>query len=419
MAAVAALSITAASAQTIREGIVIRVAGSTAMRSVSMPALHTYATTQNPPYVRVAADNASVGSQHIALYIRDSAPVRGVVTRDAINVRLIGSEGGLLTTAGTKLTHRQTFLNPVATNWNTNNPLAIVSSNNCTTLGFAAVTFADQAQAVSAYSSSPTARVKVASLGAGIPLAALNFAFFANTNFPASNITSQVAKALLANGNVPLSMFTGNPDDANKGVWITGRDWDSGTRAVTLLETGYGVTTTVKQYTVDGNNVVLSPAAAFFGLPVAVGNGGYASGGTLRSVVTNNSLVFPSTPAYSTNYMIGYAGTPDVISAKAKALSYNGVAPYCPSLDVSTAQGFSTNNNGIANGNYSYWSTAHLYTNPKNVATTGRTQLNTFATQIADAIKAQPSSTLKNGNTALSDLRVKRANGVAATIFPN
>lgn len=415
MAAVAAISITAASAQTIKEGVVIRVAGSTAMRSVSMPAVDNYATVQG--YKRVAADNASVGSQQIALYIKDSVVGR-TVTRDAINVRLIGSEGGILTTAGTKPTHRQTFLNPAATNWNTNNPLAIVGPTNCTTLGFAAVTFADQAQPVSAYSSSPTARVKVASLGAGTPLAALNFAFFANTNFPASNITSQVAKALLANGNVPLSMFTGNSSDADQGVWITGRDWDSGTRAVTLLETGYGVTTTVKQYTVDGSNVVPSPAAAFFGLPVAVGNGGYASGGTLRSVVTNNALVFPTTPAYRVNHIIGYAGTPDVIAARAKALSYNGVAAYCPSDDVSTAQGFSTTANGVANGSYSYWSTAYLYTNPKNVATTGRTQLTAFANTIATAIQGASSAQLKNGNTKLSDLRVKRANGVAATVNP-
>lgn len=417
MAAVAALSITAASAQPIREGTVIRVAGSTAMRSISMPALNTWATAPAQGYTRVAADNTNPASQHIALYIRDRGNVR-----DAINVRLVGSEGGLLTTAGTRPANRQSFLPVVGTNWSTNSPLVTVTSANCTVPGFAAVTFADQSQALSAYNASSAARVRVASLGVGTPLAALNFAFFAPTNFPASNITSQTAKALLERGNVPLSMFTGNAADSNKGVWLTGRDFDSGTRAVTLLETGYGVNKAVKQYVVNGNSVELSPATTLLGTPVAAGNGGYASGGTLRSAVTNNSLTFPANSYSGGNFLIGYAGVPDVVAARAKALSFNGVQPYCPPADVGTAQGFSTTVNGLENGSYSYWSIAYLYSNSKNVANTpaARNQLNSLVTVVANAIKEAPSSQLKNGNTKLTpDMKVNRANGVAATIFPN
>jgi hypothetical protein len=300
-----------------------------------------------------------------------------------------------------------------------------VTEVNCNVPAFAAVTFADQSQDVSAYNSATTARVKVAKLPAGTPLAALNFAFFANTNFPASNITSQVAKALLEKGNVPLSMFTGNPDDANTGVWVTGRDIDSGTRAVTLLETGYGINKAVKQYVVDpSNNVILSPTNNRLGFKVAAGNDGYSSGGTLRSVVTNNSLNFGGVVAgkpYTNNFIIGYAGTPDVISAKAKALSFNGVAAYCPSLDVSTAQGFSTNTNGLVNGSYSFWSTAYLYSNPLKVTpatTTAKAAVSALVTELGRVIQNATSAQLKNGNTKLSDLKVQRASGVASTIFP-
>lgn len=427
LAVIAAAAVGSASAQTIKEGTVIRIAGSTAMRSISMPALDTYATGLG--YTRVAADNASTASHGIALYIKDGAPVRGVVTRDAINVRLVGSEGGLLTTAGVKPANRQNFLPVIGTNsWNnagaTSNVRASVTADNCTVPGFAAVTFADQSQDVSAYNSATTARVRVAKLPAGTPLAALNFAFFANTNFPASNITSQVAKALLEKGNLPLSFFTGNPADTNAGVWITGRDIDSGTRAVTLLETGYGINKAVKQYMVDtNNNVIISPTNSLLGTLVAQGNNGYASGGTMRSAVTNNSLNFSrvdtGTNSYTTNYLIGYAGTPDVISARAKALSFNGVQPFCPSSDVSTAQGFSTTINGIANGSYSFWSTAYLYKNPTKVTTpAARSAVDALVLNLGNAIQTATSAQLKNGNTKLTDLRVQRANGVAATILP-
>lgn len=426
LAVLAAAAVGSASAQTIKPGIVINVAGSTAMRSISMPALDTYATGLG--YTRVAADNASTASHGIALYIKDTRNVANtLITRDAINVRLVGSEGGLLTTAGTKPANRQTFLPVIGTNsWNsasaTSNVRALVSATDCTVPGFAAVTFADQSQDVSAYNSATTARVKVAKLPAGIPLAALNFAFFANTNFPVSNITTQVAKALLEKGNLPLSFFTGNPADTNTGVWITGRDIDSGTRAVTLLETGYGINKAVKQYMVDtNNNVIISPTNSLLGTLVAQGNNGYSSGGTMRSAVTNNSLNFSgvNTPGYTTNYLIGYAGTPDVISAKAKALSFNGVQPYCPSSDVSTAQGFSTSTNGLANGSYSFWSIAYLYSNPTKVTTpAAKAAVAALVANIGPAIQTATSAQLKNGNTKLSDLKVQRANGVGSTIVP-
>ncbi len=428
LAILAAAAVGSASAQTIKEGIVIRIAGSTAMRSISMPALDTYLTGLGTnSYVRVAADNASTASHGIALYLRDRTN-GSVITRDAINVRLVGSEGGLLTTAGTRPANRQNFLPVIGTNtWNNASAIATaiangraaVTADNCTIPGFAAVTFADQSQDVSAYNSATTARVKVAKLPQGTPLAALNFAFFANTNFPASNITSQVAKALLEKGNLPLSFFTGNPADTNAGVWITGRDIDSGTRAVTLLETGYGINKAVKQYVANSNNaLVLAPATTLLGTVVAEGNGGYASGSTLRSVVTNPAVTFPAN-SYTTNYLIGYAGTPDVISARAKALSFNGVQPYCPSSDVSTAQGFSTTLNGVANGSYSFWSIAYLYSNPTKVTTPAARAavaalVDNIRTRIQDASTAQ----LKNGNTKLSDLKVQRANGVAGTILP-
>ncbi len=419
LAAIAAAAVGSASAQPVTEGAHIRIAGSTAMRSVSMNALNTWATGQG--YIKVAADNASVGSQQIALYIRDRSTNgrSGVsIVRDAINVRLIGSEGGILTTASSGR-NQQGFLPIIGTNsWNTNTGLvptttANVTSANCTLQANAAITFADQAQAGGAYNSSKTARLKVASLGAGTQLAALNFAFVAPTNFPANNITSQVARALLRNGHVPLSMFTGNPADATSGVYITGRDIDSGTRVATLVEVGHGVNVPVRQYMVNPTNsseIILSPSQTLLGLTTVVGNGGYSSGGTLcNDVRDSGTKTFPADGGYTgAKYLIGYSGTPDINSRALKALSYNGVAPYVPTMGATTT-GFSTSVNGLVNGSYSFWTTAVLYQNLKNAGKAGATAVPTIMTALGNAITGQTSAQLLNGNTQLTDLAVKRA----------
>jgi hypothetical protein len=77
------------------------------------------------------------------------------------------------------------------------------------------------------------------------------FALVANEGSPITNITVQQYNSLLANGNVPLSFFTGDPADTEL-VFCTGRNDGSGTRSSYLAEMGYGVANSVKQYLVVG-----------------------------------------------------------------------------------------------------------------------------------------------------------------------
>jgi hypothetical protein len=140
-----------------------------------------------------------------------------------------------------------------------------------------------------------------------------------------TNVTSQQWRALLAGGYQPLSMFTGNAAHVTN-VFATGRNDGSGTRTTYMAESGYGITSLVKQYLVvdsdagaiqamqlvpqggtndtdpgtlgiqlpagsdikayvDGGQTVAQSsgnASTVWGQNVA-GNGGYNSGSTLRS----------------------------------------------------------------------------------------------------------------------------------------
>lgn len=116
-----------------------------------------------------------------------------------------------------------------------------------------------------------------------------------------TNITSQQYRALLSQGKVKLSFFTGNASDTDL-VYATGRNDGSGTRTTYLAESGYGISKLVKQYVAFNstgstiNSILLVPPGGGFAsngtaTPTnlssvwsqdADGNGGYASGSTLR-----------------------------------------------------------------------------------------------------------------------------------------
>jgi hypothetical protein len=129
------------------------------------------------------------------------------------------------------------------------------------------------------------------------------FTMLTNEGSTVTNVTSQQFRALMATGMQPLSLFTGNAADETF-VFGTGRNDGSGTRTTYLAETGYGITTPVKQFVTNvststalstiqmvpagGVNTPSLPgqsasnASTVWGQNVD-GNGGYNSGSTLRT----------------------------------------------------------------------------------------------------------------------------------------
>lgn len=196
------------------------------------------------------------------------------------------------------------------------------------------------------------------------------FKWVANAGAPAglNNVTPQLAQALWSSGQIPLSLFSGLTADATITVNAIGRDPDSGTRLTAFAESGVGVSSIVTQFqpTVSGGAVTSQqpwPASTINGIPVAVGNGGYASGGTLAGVMGNTSL------AGIGGYYITYLSTGDAttaINAGGKELAYNGVTYSLTALQE---------------GLYTFWGYEHLmYRN--SYTGTGKTVADKLATQL-------------------------------------
>jgi hypothetical protein len=183
---------------------------------------------------------------------------------------------------------------------------------------------------------------------------AVTFKFVKNLGAPAglTNMTPLLAQALWANGSLPLSMWTGDTNDASSIVYATGRDPDSGTRKITFLETGIqnyvtGVTpSTVLQYEpinasgqVNRNNPGAItgqtpwPVDMVDGVEFALGDAGYSSGGDLAQAMKTTS------PFTYVTYL-GLADSTTAITGGATALSWNGI-------------GYS--DAAIQNGQYTFW----------------------------------------------------------------
>lgn len=185
---------------------------------------------------------------------------------------------------------------------------------NKDTVGFAKTTAASQSEiAFSDVSKAATPYSGFSLQPGSSTCGVVVFTMLANEGSPVTNVTSQQFRALMSNGFLPRSVFSGveadNPiGDApgvNAGyVFSTGRNDGSGTRTTYLAETGYGIANAVKQYV---TNVSTSTALTTIQLVPAggvndpalpgqlagnastvwsndiAGNGGYSSGSTLRT----------------------------------------------------------------------------------------------------------------------------------------
>lgn len=208
-------------------------------------------------------------------------------------------------------------------------------------------------------------------------LSVLGFKWVASKNFPADNITPQIAQLLWQNGKVPLAMFTGDPADEHKIVFATGRNQDSGARFVAQAESGVGINAVIKQYkpTISGagpgaggatvGGTVTSHAlwpveTTFSGSSLFKGNSGASSGSTLAPYLTavlGSNTYTAADPNATAGFYISYLSEQDAdtvaIANGAVALKWNGV-PY--------------SRQAIQEGNYTFWGYEHLL---YRAATTG------------------------------------------------
>jgi len=258
------------------------------------------------------------------------------------------------------------------------------------------------------------------SAGHGSPVGIVVFKWCADNGAPISNITSQLARSLYANGRRPLALFTGNNADEGKLVVALGRNPDSGTRLTSFAETGIGALATVNQFqpqtsasvlvntvTQTISKFVVWPAETINGVGITAFHSGYSSGGDLskamRAVTTNPVAV--TVGATTGNYApanitrIAYLGASDADANLLNAgtpppgveLSYNGVF-----LGVFADYGTA---NVITEGQYTFWGFEHVLYNTSTIPAAVKTVADTLATQLHDT----------DAPILLSEMKVTRA----------
>jgi hypothetical protein len=246
-------------------------------------------------------------------------------------------------------------------------------------------------------------------------VAVVAITFAGSKGFPTGlNVTPQIAQKLFPGGDVPLSEFTGNPNDINTGVIATGRNADAGTRLNAMAETNVGVNTTLTQFlpTVSGatnglNGTVTDlneyPQSVVNGVTYKTGDGGESSDGSLRVYLTDTvsqNAVQEVDPTFTgVGYLVTYIGVSDFNAVSgnngpAVALNYNGVA------ESQTA---------IEQGSYTLWGYGHIaYKSNLGDGNTGGPAVKlTFATDLKNEIINATSQSL-SPNVSLSDMQVQR-----------
>ena len=181
------------------------------------------------------------------------------------------------------------------------------------------------------------------------------FEWARNVGSPATitNITNQLASAVLLLGSLPQSQFD-NGASATP-VFVTGRNFDSGTRLDAFAESGFGInsppsqldtTTTTANHIASGAWVAGAGGNVFF----AAANGLTSGGQVATALDATGSL------GVTGGFVISYLGIVDANNAVlggAATLTYNGVP-----FSVATVQ----------TGQYTFWSYEHFLWSPQLIA---------------------------------------------------
>ena len=334
---------------------VVRLTGSTAFRANALTAItHIY----DPGFTYGYTGTSFTGSTQ-AIFL---GTIGGQST--TIKTTWTGSEGGMQTVAGSVAIAFLPNSTTVSTG-GTSGAAPCTSGGGCDT-SIPDIEMADSFQSASAFFGLYRG-VTYATLteSPNSPVGVVPFKYATTKNAPAglTNITNKQARALFGAGALPLAFFTGNPADETTTVVASGRDPDSGTRLGVSAETGQGPQASVKHWQpLDGSgNVVQTvngaiarfapwPASTINGIPVAVFNGGYNSGGNLSKMLAN------TTPANTC--VVSYASVNDMdanaLPNGARELSFNGVLLGNTGGNYNTAA-------LLTGGEYTLWCYEHVY----------------------------------------------------------
>jgi hypothetical protein len=232
-------------------GLTFEISGATAFRRGTIESIHALFVNSGQPF-RFGSNRAGTDYVNADLVIWEGT-VTGLPGTTTIRTSFNGSIEGLRAIAESPASDPSYYLPSVLTIAPAVNGAqqdgngaeagigAIPTSGNTATAE-TEIAFSDTDKAISPYASNPMQ---------GGPIGVAVFALVTNEGSLITNITSQQYNSLLANGNVPLSFFTGNPANTSL-VFCTGRNDGSGTRSSYLAEMGYGVANAVKQYLVVG-----------------------------------------------------------------------------------------------------------------------------------------------------------------------
>lgn len=385
-----------ASAQTV-----INITGATAFRAAANRTILTLLNDGNPgtakyAWVGSAGQSGFEGSNRII--------VEGFIGGDPFIIRTsqTGSTAGIGSVVN-QTTPANAYLDVTLTDADrTTTGTNIADATGKTVPGvIARFTFSDVDQAIS-----PTPSPALPGTGVGV----VPFVFVANVGAPAglTNMTDQLHESQWATGQLPLSMYTGNPADT-KLVLNTGRSSGSGTRATILSETQYGPFRSVVQWGGPNDATTVSGSEGSGSVTILnnQGNGGYSSNSWVRQNLarTSANVTVDGNPGNDV-VIVSYLTLSDAAAITtvtggagvgARALTYNGV-PY-------------TFEN-VTNGQYTLWGYQQFY---------GSVDITPEEQAFFDAFVAGIPAELDPLSTGIpsTDMNVTRNGGDGGPITPN
>jgi hypothetical protein len=328
---------------------VYNITGATAFRAAANQAIIAY--LGGPGVAEYAYTGANINSTNRAIFkstVVTDTPNPGDTATTIVRASWSGSTQGILDVADQTTTVQYLKTTVPTSTTGTVNPGA-AGDFELSTARFA---FSDVDKLLSAR---PNSGIQ----GEGVGV--VPFMFIAGESAPATvnNMTDQLHEALWSSGELPASMFTGNPADAGFTILATGRNNGSGTRAAVLSETQYGSFRNVIQF--NQTNDGTGPGGALTGNPFAYAPGGNG-GGTSNSFV-RDLLVRTSSPTFlGGNYaFVSYLTISDAVAATGYDQATGLITLPSEGAKPMTYNGVRYSEQNVNNGAYTLWSFQQLY----------------------------------------------------------
>lgn len=220
------------------------------------------------------------------------------------------------------------------------------------------------------------------------------FQWARNNGSPASitNVTNQLGNAVLQNGSLPQFQFDNGA--AATPIFVTGRNFDSGTRLCTFAETGFGINNPPSQ--LDSTQPTANHIASGAWVAGAGGNvfftaaNGFTSGGQVATALDATGSL-----GVIGGWLISYLGVADAntaVAGGATTLNYNGVT-----FSVAAVQ----------NGQYTFWSYEHYLKSPQLTALGAADNHNVVANALATTLTSD--AAVSPAGILLSGMNVSRS----------